>query len=219
MFSDWRKTNLRYKALMKRLLDGYRAFKARRWPEERAHYEDLAKGGQNPEVLVIACSDSRVDPATIFGANPGELFVVRNVAAIVPPYEADGSHHGTSAAIAFAVLQLQVRVVLVLGHAQCGGIAAALDGKLAAGIPFLSSWVDLLEPALAHSAHIEDHAARHTAMERDSIRLSLERLMTFPFVAERVASGALTLEGARFGIADGKLEMLDAKSGQFAAVE
>ncbi len=219
MFSDWRKAGLRYKPSMKRLLEGYRAFKAQRWPQERAHYEALAKGGQSPEILIIACSDSRVDPATIFSANPGELFVVRNVAAIVPPYEADGSHHGTSAAIAFAVLQLQVRVIVVLGHAQCGGIAAALDGKLAAGIPFLSSWVDLLEPALAHSAHIEDHPARHTAMERDSIRLSLERLMTFPFVAERVNAGTLTLEGARFGIADGKLEMLDTKSGQFAVVE
>jgi carbonic anhydrase len=203
---------------MKRLIEGYRAFKARRWPEERAHYAELSKG-QSPEYLVIACSDSRVDPATIFDAAPGELFVVRNVAAIVPPYESDASHHGTSAAIAFAVLSLNVRNILVLGHAQCGGIAAALDERLVAGVPFLSSWIDLLEPAREHSAHIHDDGARHTAMERDCIRLSLERLMTFPFVAERVQAGRLALDGARFGIADGRLELLDAASGDFVAVD
>lgn len=203
---------------MERLLDGYRAFKAGRWPQECAHYAELAKG-QSPELLVIACSDSRVDPATIFDVRPGELFVVRNVAAIVPPCETDTSHHGTSAAIAFAVVQLQVRGILVLGHAQCGGIAAALDGKLAAGIPFLSTWIDLLEPARKHSAHIHNQEERHVAMEQDCIRLSLENLMTFPFVAERVKSGALSLYGARFGIADGKLEMLDARSGAFVAID
>ncbi len=203
---------------MKRLLNGYRAFKATRWPQERAHYAELAKG-QRPEILVIACSDSRADPATIFHARPGELFVVRNVAAIVPPYETDTSHHGTSAAIAFAVLQLKVSGILVLGHAQCGGIAVALDGALAAGIPFLSSWIELLEPALAHSAHLHDSEERHVAMERDCIRLSLDRLMTFPFIAERVRAGTLALDGARFGIADGKLEILDRTSDTFVAVE
>jgi carbonic anhydrase len=204
---------------MKRLLEGYRAFRAGRWPEERAHYEELAKRGQNPDYLVIACSDSRADPATIFNASPGELFVVRNVAGIVPPFESDSGHRGTSAALAFAVTQLNVGNILVLGHAQCGGIAAALDGKLAAGVPFLSHWIELLEPALAHSAHITDHAARHVAMERDSVRLSLENLMTFPFVAERVKAGKLTLHGARFGIANGELEMLDPKTGDFIAVD
>ena len=203
---------------MHRLIDGYRAFKAGRWPEERAHYEELAKKGQNPEYLVIACSDSRADPATIFNASPGELFVVRNVAGIVPPFESDSGHRGTSAALAFAVLQLKVRNILVLGHAQCGGVAAALDGKLAAGIPFLSAWIGLLTPALKQSAHIHDHAKRHEAMERDCIRLSLDNLMTFPFIAERVNAGSLSLHGARFGIADGKLEVLDSVSGTFASV-
>src|ERR1700751_3440867 len=133
---------------MDRLIEGYRAFKSGRWPEERAHYEDLAQKGQSPAYLVIACSDSRADPAMIFSAAPGELFIVRNVAGIVPPFETDEGHRGTSAALAFAVLQLQVRNILVLGHAQCGGVAAAIDGKLAAGIPFLSAWIDLLKPAL-----------------------------------------------------------------------
>ncbi|MGZ5935818.1 MAG: carbonic anhydrase [Rhizomicrobium sp.] len=204
---------------MKRLIEGYRAFKSGRWPEERAHYEELAHKGQSPEYLVIACSDSRADPATIFHARPGELFVVRNVAGIVPPFESDSGHRGTSAALAFAVMALKVSNVVVLGHAQCGGVSAALDGKLAAGVPFLSAWIGLLEPALEHSAHIHDHAKRHEAMERDCIRLSLENLMTFPFVAERVTAGTLTLDGARFGIADGRLEILDKSSDAFVAVE
>src|SRR5512143_1917785 len=204
---------------MQRLLDGYRAFKAGRWPQEHAHYEDLARRGQSPEYLVIACSDSRADPATIFSAAPGELFVVRNVAGVVPPFETDSGHRGTSAALAFAVVQLKVREILVLGHAQCGGIAAALDGSLVAGVPFIGNWIELLTPALEHSAHIRDHAARHVAMERDCIRLSLANLMTFPFVAERVKNGRLRLNGARFGIADGKLELLDESSDTFQAVE
>ena len=203
---------------MKRLIEGYRAFKVGRWPEERAHYEQLARG-QSPDTLVIACSDSRADPATIFHARPGELFVIRNVAGIVPPYESDSGHRGTSAALAFAVLQLKVRNIVVLGHAQCGGVQAALDGKLAAGIPFLSAWIGLLEPALQHSAHIHDRDERHAAMERDCIRLSLENLMTFPFVAQGVRGGNLSLDGARFGIADGKLEILDRATDTFLAVE
>jgi carbonic anhydrase len=203
---------------MKQLIDGYRAFKAQRWPEERAHYEELSLG-QSPNYLIIACSDSRVDPATIFNANPGELFIVRNVAGIVPPFESDSGHRGTSAALAFAVMQLKVSGIVVLGHALCGGVSAALDGSLAAGVPFLSNWIELLQPALEHSAHIEDRQMRHTAMERDCIRLSLENLMTFPFVAEQVNAGQLELYGARFGIANGQLEVLDPTSDQFIAVE
>ena len=204
---------------MNRLIDGYRAFKAERWPQEHAHYEELAQRGQSPRFLVIACSDSRADPATIFNAGPGELFVVRNVAGIVPPFESDSGHRGTSAALAFAVVQLNVAEIVVLGHAQCGGIAAALDNRLVKGVPFLGAWIDLLEPALEHSAHIHDTAARHTAMERDCVRLSLDNLMTFPFVAERVKAGSLHLSGARFGIADGKLEVFDRASGDFLTVE
>jgi len=204
---------------MERLIRGYRAFKSGRWPEERAHYEELARKGQNPEYLVIACSDSRADPATIFSAAPGELFVVRNVAGIVPPFETDDGHRGTSAALAFAVVQLNVRNILVLGHAQCGGIAAAIDNRLVAGVPFIGAWIDLLEPALAHSAHVKDDGMRHVMMERDCIRLSLWNLMSFPFVAERVNDGRLALHGARFGIADGKLEVLDAARDEFVSVD
>jgi carbonic anhydrase len=204
---------------MDRLIQGYRAFKSRRWPEERAHYAELAAKGQKPDYLVIACSDSRADPATIFDSAPGELFVVRNVAGIVPPYETDSGYHGTSAALAFAVVTLGVKQILVLGHAQCGGIAAAIDGRLTEGVPFLGNWIALLEPVRAHSAHIADMTARHTAMERDCVALSLDNLMTFPFVAERVKDGRLVLHGARFGIADGRLEVLDRATGAFQAVE
>jgi carbonic anhydrase len=200
---------------MRRLIEGYRAFRAGRWPVERSLYEDLARRGQNPEYLVISCSDSRADPATIFNAAPGELFVVRNVAGIVPPFEPDTGYHGTSAAIAFAVMQLMVRRILVLGHAQCGGVAAAIDKTLVKDVPFIANWIALLEPALEHSSHIHDVGSRHVAMERDCVRLSLDNLKTFPFVAERVASGALTLHGGRFAIATGILELLDPESGEF----
>jgi carbonic anhydrase len=205
---------------MERLLQGYREFRQGRWPAERARYEELADKGQKPEYLIIACSDSRSDPAAIFNGRPGEFFVIRNVAAIVPPYEPDReTHHGTSAAIAFAVLALDVRNILVMGHAQCGGVAAALDRGLAAGIPFLAEWIALLDEAWAHSLHLTDSQARHEAMERDSVRLSLARLLSFPFVEERVRAGSLAMHGARFGIADGKLEILDPKTDTFATVD
>ena len=201
---------------MDRLIQGYRNFRARRWPEEHAHYAELAKG-QSPAHLVISCCDSRVDPATIFGVRPGELFVVRNVANIVPPYEVGGGYHGTSAAISFAVLALNVRYVVVMGHAECGGVKAALDTSLAEPMPFRSQWIELLAPAVARCGH--DHHDPQTAVEREAVRLSLERLMTFPFIEERVKAGTLSLEGARFGIAEGRLELLDKASGEFKTVD
>lgn len=201
---------------MQELIDGYKAFRSERWPAERQRYLDLAQHGQKPQTLVITCSDSRSDPTTIFNARPGGMFVIRNVAAIVPPYETDSSHHGTSSAIAFAVLSLEVKNILVMGHAQCGGVAAALDNSIAEGVPFLRAWVDLLDPAVKRLPH-DAHDA-HTLLERDGVRLSLERLMEFPFVAERVNAGRLELNGGRFGIADGKLELLDKKTGEFVVL-
>ncbi|HWA90669.1 MAG TPA: carbonic anhydrase [Rhizomicrobium sp.] len=188
---------------MDELIAGYRAFRDGRWPAERQRYAELAKSGQKPKTLIIACSDSRADPATIFDALPGELFVIRNIAAIVPPPEIDGAHHGTSAAIAFAVMVLEVSSILVMGHAQCGGVAAAIDGRAASDVPFLRSWIELLAPAVARAR------GGHAAVERESVLLSMERLKSFAFVAERIAAGRLTLHGARFGIADGRLEIYD----------
>ncbi|HVY04328.1 MAG TPA: carbonic anhydrase [Caulobacterales bacterium] len=201
---------------MQQLLAGYRHFRARTWPRLRETYESLA-AGQAPEVLVIACSDSRVDPTRIFDSQPGELFVIRNVAAIVPPFEENPvGMHGTSAAIEFAVEKLRVRTILILGHGRCGGVAAALDGAQTHGV-FIDGWIDLLGTARSRIA--PDSADIHGALERESIRVSLERLMGFPFVARAVQEGRLTLEGALFDIADGRLERLDPATGKFVHVD
>jgi carbonic anhydrase len=198
------------------LLEGYRRYKAARWPELRALHRYLAERGQNPRVLVIACSDSRVDPATIFDVGPGELFVIRNVANLAPPYEQGGGYHGASAAIEFAVEHLKVETILVLGHAQCGGVKAAL-GERRADSPFLDAWLGLLNPAKARLAGHEGDL--ETALEYESIRQTLENLRTFPFVKAAIEERGLALEGARYGVADGGLEVLDPKTGVFVAIE
>ena len=200
---------------MNRLVSGYRAFRNGRWQTEHQRYVRLAADGQKPETLVIACSDSRSDPAAIFDASPGELFVVRNIAAIVPPLESDATHHGTTAAIAFAVCVLNVRNILVLGHAQCSGVAAALDKTIGADVPSLRSWIDLLMPAVERARHATEGTA---ALERDTVLLSMERLMTYPFIAERVRAGELEINGARFGIGDGVLELFDPATSAFLAI-
>ncbi len=200
---------------MQQLIDGYRRYRDGTWPRLRSLHQRLARG-QNPRILVIACCDSRVDPATIFDADPGELFVIRNVANLAPPYEVGGGYHGTSAAIEFAVTALEVETILVLGHAQCGGVAAALTRPHKHVGEFLDAWVDLLEPAKARIP--DDCADPQGALEHESIRVTIENLQTFPFVAERVAAGRLTLQGARYGIADGGLEMYDPASGGFTPV-
>lgn len=198
---------------MQQLIDGYRAYRENRWPELRALHRRLAERGQSPRVLVIACSDSRVDPATIFNAGPGELFVIRNVANLAPPCERGHGLHGVSAAIEFAVLQLKVETVLVLGHAQCGGVAAALAERQRNPDSFLDAWIGLLDPA---KARIDPHAHdKQTALEYESIRVTLENLRTFPFVEAAMRERNLQLAGARYGVADGSLELLDAASGAF----
>lgn len=199
---------------MDRLLEGYARFRATRWPQQRELYAELA-AGQTPRLLVIACSDSRVDPGQIFDVAPGELFVVRNVAALVPPCEATPGLHGTSAAIEFAVDVLGVRTVLVMGHARCGGIAAAIKrGRWPAPgsrASFIDEWIDLAAPAV--EALPADADAAQELAERRSIELSLDRLTTFPFVARRVADGSLNLEGARFDIASGSLDLYNTERG------
>jgi len=198
------------------LIAGYRKFRERRWPAERELYETLAGQQQRPRTFVISCCDSRVDPATIFSAKPGELFVARNVANIVPPFEQSGSYHGTSAAIEFAVTALQVETILVMGHARCGGVAASLSqGDLLPG-SFLAQWIRLLDPAVARAGECVDP---QTTVERESVKISLERLRGFPFVAEAMRMRGLQLRGARFGIADGRLEILDPVTGAFEPVD
>ena len=201
---------------MEHLIEGYRIYRRTQWPRLRARHEHLAKVGQTPRTLVIACADSRVDPATIFNAGPGELFVVRNVANLAPPFEETPGLHGVSAAIEFAVLQLKVEFILVLGHAQCGGVAAALQDRPRDPHSFLDAWISLLDTAKARTAGCEgDHA---TALEYESIRVTIENLATFPFIAEAMRTRGLQLVGARYGVADGGLELLDAATGIFKSV-
>lgn len=201
---------------MEHLIEGYRVYREKSWPQLRSLHKQLAERGQSPRTLVIACCDSRVDPATIFNAGPGELFVIRNVANLAPPFQQDASYHGVSAAIEFAVTQLKVEAILVMGHAQCGGVQAALSDRPRDPASFLDAWIGLLDAAKARlGPEITD---RQGALEHESIRVTLENLMTFPFVAEAVRARGLKLHGARYGVADGSLELLNNQTGAFETV-
>jgi carbonic anhydrase len=194
---------------MDALLDGYRRFRAEVWPGERTRYQALAREGQSPETLVIACSDSRVDPQTIFGAAPGELFVVRNVAALVPPYQPDASYHGTSAALEFGVRVLKVKRVVVLGHAQCGGVQALVEGAPEVAGDFVRPWLEIAEPVRRSLPTDLPREALLEHSEEAVVRLSLANLMTVPWIADAVQAGELSLEGYRFGIRSGVLTRLE----------
>ena len=202
------------------LIDGYYRFRGTEWLEERERWQELASG-QSPKVMVIACSDSRVDPATIFGSRPGEVFVVRNVANLVPPFETGGGHHGVSAAVEFAVTKLNVEEILVLGHGACGGVNAALTRSLADAQPgeggFVADWISLLDEARERvvAEHGTEEAGQR-ALEQEGVKVSIANLMTFPFVRERVAAGTLAINGAVFAISDGKLRVMD-DQGRFEA--
>ena len=202
------------------LLQGYRRFREHGWKPERARWEELGEG-QQPRVMVIACSDSRVDPAQIFDVGPGEIFVVRNVAALVPPFEKTPGRHGVSAALEFAVQFLKVREILVLGHGMCGGCQAALTHDLHGREPghggFVADWIDMLEEVrrpIAEQLGTHGREAER-AMEQAAVKVSLENLRTFPCVREKERGRDLTLRGAYFAISDGVLHLLDEKTGQF----
>ena len=199
------------------LLTGYRRFRDNRWPQERAEYEALA-AGQKPHTLVVACSDSRADPALIFDAAPGELFVVRNVANLVPPYQPDGQLHGVSAALEFGVRVLEVSRIVVMGHAFCGGVNAMINGAPDSCRDFVAPWVAQAAPVVrliceSFPAEEADRLAEETV-----VRLSIENLRTFPWIAEREAAGQLTLSGLHFGIADGVLRALEGP-GRFQSLD
>jgi carbonic anhydrase len=201
------------------LLDGYRAFMADRYRREKDRYKTLAQTGQTPSVMIIACCDSRSAPETIFNAGPGELFVLRNVANLVPPFEMGGGQHGTSAAIEFAVNSIGVKHIIVMGHGRCGGIRAALgDGAPIAPGDFIGRWMSLLRPVTEEVAGytILTEQERHTALERLSIRNSIRNLRTFPYVPALEAEGRLELHGAWFDIHLGELWLMDPETGDFA---
>jgi carbonic anhydrase len=188
---------------MDSLLEGYRRFRQDIWPGERARYEALANWGQSPQTMVISCSDSRVDPQTVFGAVPGELFVVRNVAALVPTYSPDPGHHGTSAALEFAVKVLKVARIVVLGHGACGGIKAMAYGAPPQAQDFIASWVEIGRPAVLAAG--DKPEGRLERIEAEVVRLSLANLMTFPWIAEAAAAGRLALQGFWFDVHTGVL--------------
>src|SRR5947209_5408147 len=206
-----------------KLIDGYRRFRTTRWTAERERWSELAEG-QSPRIMTLSCADSRVDPAQIFDARPGEMFVARNIAALAPPYETTRGHHGVSAALEFAVTQLEVGEILVMGHGQCGGCAAALTGQFDdAGHGeghFIADWVGMLSAARdqvrAHHHHLDRDA--FLEMEREAVKVSLANLRTFPWIAERERAGELELHGAHFSVAEGRLYVLDEAEGEFRPV-
>lgn len=204
------------------LAEGYRRFRTDRFAQESARYRTLALG-QRPCTMIIGCADSRVDPATIFSAAPGELFVVRNVAALVPPFEETGTYHGTSAAIEFAVVDLQIENIVVMGHGLCGGIAAALAaaGDRPVG-RFIGPWVGLISgvrDALIEETAGADPEHLRRRLEQLAVQHSLANITGFPFVKRAVEEGRLSLHGAWFSIAEGSLRWLDAASGDFQPVD
>ena len=193
---------------MKNLLAGYRRFRATGWPEQRRIFESLAEHGQDPRALVVTCVDSRVDPAMIFDAGPGEILTVRNVANLVPPYAPDAAYHGTSAALEFGVRVLQVSHLIVLGHGLCGGVRALLEGAPQTGLEFIAPWMSLAEPARTRSMRYPAGMERQQCCEHEVIKVSLANLVTFPWIAERIAQGKLELHGAWFDIHSGELLVL-----------
>ena len=203
------------------LIDGYRTFTSQRLPTEQSRYRELSERGQSPEVMVIGCCDSRVSPEVIFDAGPGELFVVRNVANLVPVYQPDGGAHGVSAALEYAVRALKVKHIVVLGHAQCGGIRAFID-KAAPLSPgdFIGKWMAMfVKPGEVVEQREHETMADFTVrIEKAAVFRSLENLMTVPFVRAPVERGTLQLHGAYFGVAEGSLFVLDKDAKEFRSV-
>lgn len=204
------------------MIDGYRRFRTTGWAQQRERWTELSEG-QSPRVMVIACSDSRVDPAQIFDTSPGEIFVVRNVAALVPPFETTPGRHGVSAALEFAVQVLKVGEIVVMGHGKCGGCKAALSHDLKDAPPgeggFIHHWIELLDDArekvVAQYGERRDRDAER-AMEQEGVKVSLANLRSFPCVRHKEKAGELKLIGSFFAISDGQLHVLDEATGAFS---
>lgn len=207
------------------LLDGYRRFRDGAYPRQKERFDLLAAQGQSPKLMVIACSDSRVDPAQVFDVDPGEIFVVRNVAALVPPFETSPGHHGVSAALEFAVQVLKVRQIVVMGHGMCGGCKAALTREMHGTVPgeggFIADWIGLLDEARdpVVAQHGTEGAAAERAMEMAGVVVSLANLRTFPCVRAKEADGSLKLRGAFFAITDGVLHVLNEEQARFEPIQ
>ena len=205
----------------RRLIEGYHAFLGGRLAREQDRYRELAESGQSPEVMVIGCCDSRVSPEVIFDARPGELFVVRNVANIVPPYQPDGHAHGVSAALEFGVAALKVKHIVVLGHAHCGGVRAFAE-KAAPLSPgdFIGNWMRLMAPAAEKAGSVDalPWADYLTRLEQANVASSLDNLMTFPRLRQLIEGGEIAIHGAYFGVASGQLFVREEPAGAFVQV-
>ncbi len=212
------------KPLPKYLVQRYHGWKATSYAENRGWYRRLATDGQRPRAMVISCCDSRVHVTSIFGADQGEFFIHRNIANLVPPYEPDGDHHGTSAAVEYAVSVLGVVHLIVLGHSQCGGIQGCIDmckgraPELEAKESFVGRWMDILRPKFEQVADIEDEDEQINQLEKHAVITSLENLMTFPFVTAAVAEGELSLHGLWTDIGEGGLQCFDPAKEKFLQV-
>jgi carbonic anhydrase len=208
---------------LSQLIEGYRRFRASEWEREHERWAELA-GSQSPQVMILACADSRSDPAMIFDARPGEIFVARNIAALAPPFETSSGFHGVSAALEFAVTQLQVAEILVMGHGMCGGCAAALTGEFDEVPPgeghFIGDWVRMLSATRdeVRARHAELDRAAFLDMEHEAVKVSLANLRTFPWIAARERDDRLKLHGAHFSISEGRLYILDEAEGDFRPV-
>jgi len=208
---------------MDQMIEGFRRFRDNYFANNRAFFDNLSQQGQTPKVLLIGCSDSRVDPAIIFDAQPGEMFVLRNVANLIPPFAPDSSHHGTSAAVEFAVRGLKVEHIVVLGHARCGGVRALIEGNSNDNTDFIHAWMQIARSArdralaLTLSAGQPIEAARRMC-EQETVAISLGNLMTFPWVREQVEAGKLMLHGWFYDMEDGKLFRLDPVTNTFQEV-
>ncbi len=206
------------------LIQRFQGWRATHWAENKAWYRRLASDGQHPRAMVISCCDSRVHVTSIFGADAGEFFIHRNIANLVPPFNPDGEYHGTSAAVEYAVTALRVAHVIVLGHAQCGGVkgchdmcrgeAPALEDRSS----FVGRWMDILRPGYARVADVAETGARLRALEKQAVLVSLDNLMTFPFVRAAVEAEDLTLHGLWTATGEGVLEQFDPAAGGFVPV-
>jgi carbonic anhydrase len=206
------------------LIQRFHGWRATTWHENKAWYRRLAQGGQHPRTMVISCCDSRVHVTSIFGADEGEFFIHRNIANLVPPYNPDGEYHGTSAAVEYAVTTLQVAHLVVLGHANCGGVRGCHDmckghaPELEADTSFVGRWMEMLRPSFLDVAEIADDEERVRALEKAAVVMSLRNLLTFPFVAAAVEAEEMTLHGLWTSMGEGSLEAYDPATGGIAAL-
>ena len=193
---------------MDSLINGYKRFRATDWPEQKRHFEALAENGQRPKAMVVTCIDSRLDPALVFNAAPGELLIVRNVANLIPPYAPDADYHGTSAALEFGIRILNIPSLIVLGHGLCGGVRALIEGIPDTTQDFIGPWMSIAKKARTEAMHCTTPDERQLSCEHGVIKTSLANLMTYPWIAEKVAQKKLTLNGGWFAIHTGTLEIL-----------